>query len=246
MNFTLRRWIGFVAVALALVGCATDKYPYPPQFVTIEQVPPTVLAKPPTERSAEYKKAIASILIRQQHLTPAHIAVLKAEDHISPKMIVLPVLGNAATPEQLPATYALLRYAGSDAWRIADNAQDYWKRPRPWVADSRVKLHVDSITRPGYPSGHSTTNHVWAHVLGELLPCEKTALLKRASDTGYHRVDAGAHFPFDVEAGKKLALIIYDKMTQSEDYQAMLTNARAELMATTALNATATKCRAAR
>lgn len=240
MNSSMPRLISLIAVTLSLVGCATDKYPYPPQFVSIEQVPAIVLAAPPTKASVEYKKAMDSILIRQQRLTPAQIALLKVENHISPGMIVLPVLGANALPEQLPATYALLRHAGSDAWRIADNAQNYWKSPRPWYADERVALHIDTITRPGYPSGHSTTNHVWAHVLGEILPCKKTALLKRANDIGYHRVDAGAHFPFDVEAGKKIARIIYGKMKQSEEYQAMLNEARKELMASPA------KCRVGR
>ena len=246
MNFTIHRFVSLVALAFTLAGCATDKYPYPPQFVTIEQVPATVLAKPPAKGSPEYRKAIDSVLLRQKHLTAPQIAVLKAEDHISPEMIMLPVLGASATPEALPATYDLLRHAGSDAWRIGDNAQNYWQSQRPWVADNRVALHVGTIKKPGYPSGHTSTNTVWAYVLGDLLPCKKSALMKRASDIGYHRVDAGAHFPFDVEAGKKIAPIIYGKMTQSGEYQAMAADARRELLSTTALNTNVAKCRAGR
>jgi acid phosphatase (class A) len=246
MNFSMHRLVSLFAITLTLVGCATDKYPYPPQFVSIEQVPATVLPKPPAIGSAAYNKGMDFVLARQKKLTPETIALLKAEDHISPEMILVPVLGSQAMPEQLPATYALLRHAGSDAWRIGDNAQNYWKSPRPWYADDRVALHVGTIKRPGYPSGHTTTNHVWAYVLGDALPCKKSAFLKRANDIGYHRVDAGAHFPFDVEAGKKLAPIIYGKMKQSPQYQAMLGEARKELLSTTALSSNVVKCRASR
>ena len=44
-----------------------------------------------------------------------------------------------------------------------------------------------------------------------------------------HRVDGGAHFPHDVEAGKRLAGMIYQTIRTNTDYQVAFEDARAEI-----------------
>jgi len=225
MQNMVLRGIVFTVFSL-LVACApADKYPYPPQFVSAEDVPPTVLPAPPEVGSAAYRKGLNTVLTRQRHLSPQAIATLKAEDAIAPLMLAEKILSE----NNFPIVYSHLRRAGSDAWRINDAAQDYWQSPRPWYADDRVTLHVHHITRPGYPSGHTVTNSVWAHVLGDMLPCKREGLFARARAIGYHRVDAGAHFPFDVVAGENLAKAIYNQIVLSPDYQQEHAAARQEL-----------------
>lgn len=230
MQFTTRH--ALLAITLFVAACSGDKYPYPPQFVTSEEIPPTMIPVPPTKGSEEYNLALNTVIARQKHLSKHDLEVIKAEDHIKPDMMVGPVIGRTITAEQYPALFNHLSHTASDAWRIGDTAQDYYKSPRPWYADKdRVKLYVEPITRPGYPSGHTTTNTVWAYTLGDLLPCKQAALLARASAIGYHRTQAGAHFPFDVEGGKKLGTIIYSRMQQSPDFKAEHEAARQELAA---------------
>jgi acid phosphatase (class A) len=125
--------------------------------------------------------------------------------------------------------YTLLSHAGSDSWRIGDAAKDHWNTKRPWQVDTRVKLLIDPITSPAYPSGHTTTNAVWASVLSDLFPAKKAALFKRANEIGQNRVKAGVHFPHDVEGGKKLAAMIAAEMKKSPEYQRELAAAKAEL-----------------
>lgn len=231
----LRR-LFMLSALLALTACAGngEKYPFPPQFV--EAIPATVLAAPASKSSAQEKKEIAGILARQATITETEKATILAEDHISPRMILEPVLGTNYTDASHPALFTLLRHAASDAWRIGDATQDYWQRTRPWLADSRVQLLVSSIKRPSYPSGHSTTNHVWAHVLAELFPTKREALFARAYAIGIHRTEAGVHFPSDVVAGKKMAAIIYNKMRVNPAFKADLAAARGELKAPKAAN----------
>lgn len=217
---------------LILSACANiagDKYPYPPQFVAIEDVCPCELGAFPAVGSKEYQKEIASIRATQAKLTEADKAQILAEDHIAPGMIVTPVLGSGITEATHPALFALLKHTASDAWRIADDAQEFWGRKRPWIADSHVMLLVSRIDRPSYPSGHSTTNHVWAHVLSELYPAQRKALFARAYEIGMHRVAAGVHHPSDVEAGKRFATTIYARMKSNPQFQQELAAARAEL-----------------
>lgn len=226
---TLRHFL-FSSLLVVLAACGSvDKYPYPPQFVDVDAVPTRALDAPPAKFSAEYNNEIKTIIARQAKLTDAQKEVIAAENHISPEMIVYPVLGKQYSQERYPALYALLKHAASDAWRIGDAAQDYWQSPRPWYADSRVQLLVPSITRPGYPSGHTTTNTVWAYVLAELFPEKREQLLARALEIGNHRIDGGAHFPHDIAGGRKLAKIIYYKMRETDAYRSELSAARDEL-----------------
>lgn len=230
MNIQKRRFALMLPLLLALTACAGgDKYPFPPQFVDGRDVTPQVLPAPPEKFSSVYNAEIEGILKRQAALTDADKAKVAAEDHIRPAMIVTPVLGSAYTEEAYPALFTLLRHSASDAWRLADATQEHWGRQRPWVSDDRVQLLVSPITRPSYPSGHTVTNHVWAHVLSELFPNKRAALFARAYAVGKHRVDAGVHFPSDVAAGKKFAAIVFAKMRTKPAFQRELATARAEL-----------------
>jgi acid phosphatase (class A) len=230
------RRLFLLPLLLILTACAGDKFPYPPQFVTPETVGMGALPAPPEPYSKTYTREIAHILEVQGRMTQADKDAVMAEDSVLPSMIVLPVLGERYTESDYPALYALLRRTASDAWRVGDATQEHWQRTRPWLMDERVALYVKPITRPSYPSGHSTTNHVWAHVLSELFPHKRAALFTRAYAVGMHRMKGGVHFPSDVEAGKKLAAAIYTKMRTHPDYQAALAQAHAELKSPRAAN----------
>ncbi len=214
---------------LMLCACVSQPYPYQPQFVASEEVSPNVLPQPPQPYSKTYNNEIDTIIALQADLSEKDKRIIAEEARIEPQMIVNPVLGKRYSEEKYPALYALLRHAGSDAWRISDHVEDFWHSPRPWYADARVMLLVPAITRPGYPSGHTTTNTVWAYVLADLFPSKRYALLNRAGRIGYHRILGGAHFPHDVAAGKILAKAIYTRMKQTPEYKKELAAAKREL-----------------
>ncbi len=229
---TVSRWIiGGLVALVAYLSLTPDKFPYPPQFVEPRDISMQTLSAPPAPESKEFKHELDGIIARQAKLTDKDKAAILSEDHIKPEMLIYPVLGEQYTPEHYPVLYTLLKHAASDAWRLCDMTQDYWRSPRPWGADQRVKLLVSSITRPGYPSGHTTTNAVWAEVLSELFPEKRAALFTRAYAIGEHRIDAGVHFPHDVEGGKKLAKAVFSKMRERESYKRELAAAAAELKA---------------
>ena len=219
----------FILPVLMLLAACSDPYPYPPQFASTVEVPPTVLPQPPQRGTDAYNAEIDSIIAQQHMLTEKQKAVIVAENKIGPGMIVTPVLGSRYTKARYPALFALLDHAGSDAWRISDTAEDYWDSPRPWYADARVQLIVPAITRPGYPSGHTTTNTVWAYVLSDLFPAKREALFARAHEIGHDRILGGAHFPHDVEGGTAIAGKIYEVMKTKPEFQRELEAARVEL-----------------
>lgn len=218
-----------VPLLLLVAACAREPYPYPPQYVASEEISPRVLPQPPLPYSKKYNQEIETIIEEQKDLSDVDRRVIKEESHITPEMIVVPVLGEKYSEERYPALYTLLKHAASDTWRIGDRVQDYWHSPRPWYADGRVELVVPSITRPGYPSGHTSTNTVWAYILGDLFPAKRAALMDRATKIGYHRVMGGAHFPHDVAGGKMLAKAVFTKMKTKRAYKKEFAAARYEL-----------------
>jgi acid phosphatase (class A) len=229
----MTRFSRFATLSLLLIvaACSSDKYPYPHQFVSSDAVCPCALGSPYADGSPEQQAEIASILKRQKTLSFAAKRAILEEDHITPAMMVTPVLGQRYSEATHPELFSFMRRGASDAWRIADETQDYWARRRPWLADDRVQLLVSRITRPSYPSGHTVTNHVWAHMLSELFPQKRAALFARAFEIGMHRVDAGVHYPSDVNAGRQLAAIIYEKMRKDAGFKQALASAKAELRA---------------
>lgn len=221
--------IALLSLLFAVAACSSDKYPYPHQFVTSDAVCPCTLGAPYADGSPEQQAEIASIITRQKRLTDNTKKAILEEDRITPTMMVTPVLGVRYNEAAYPELFSLLRRGGSDAWRIADATQDYYGRTRPWLTDTRVQLLVSSITRPSYPSGHTVTNHVWAHILSELFPKKRAALFARALEISNHRVDAGVHYPSDVKAGKQLAAVIFAKMREDAVFMNALSAAKAEL-----------------
>lgn len=215
---------------LLLAACAPEvKYPYPAQYVSSAEVPPTSIPAPPRKGSAEYAREVDQIVAIQNALTPAQIKTIKDQITIKPEVIVLPVLGGKYTEAKYPQLYDLLKRTASDAWRIGDTTRFYWQSPRPWYAEPRVKRHVEAILTPGYPSGHTTTFGTWAYALGDLFPAKREALLDYAWSVGGNRIAGGAHYPHDIAGGKLLAKAVYEQMQVQPEYIAALENVRDEI-----------------
>lgn len=221
----------FFVAALTLAACAggDGKYPYPPQFATPEAVPPTVLKPPPRPGSKTYRKELEMVIANQRTLTDEQKEAAMDESKITPEMITLPVLGDDFTAYHYPATYRLLAHAASDAWRIGDVARDYWKSPRPHVADERVQLYVKPIFSGSYPSGHTLTNQIFAHILGDLLPEYRVKFFQRADEIANNRVRGGVHYFFDLRAATVMAEKLYCNMKKSPQFREEFLAARDEI-----------------
>lgn len=222
----------FIAVLglIALAACAPQsKYPFTAQYASPEQVPARLLEVPPQPHSSKWETAIQDIVTRQAHVTDAEIKKIREEMPVKPEMMVQAIWGEAVTRQTHPVLYEFLRKTGSDAWRIGDHAKSYWGTTRPWLADARVKRFIDPIYSHAYPSGHTTSSHVWAAVLSELAPHAHKALFARADDVAQHRIVAGAHYMHDVAAGKRLARLITQRFKRAAQYEADIQAVRAEL-----------------
>ena len=137
-------------------------------------------------------------------------------------------VGDYFTEANLPKTAAFFKKVHSDAATVTDLGKDHFKRPRPFVIDPSLangKLEKSF----SYPSGHSTESMVLALVLADLFPDKADAIIARAHQIGWHRVQIARHYPTDIYAGRVLAIAIVKQLKESPDFQKDFEAARAEV-----------------
>lgn len=94
-----------------------------------------------------------------------------------------------------------------------------YTRQRPYIYVKQLEPCVSKESSYAYPSGHSTLAVLYALVLKDLFPEQEQTLKKRSDQIALDRVIGGVHHPTDIEAGKKLGLVIYNEMQKSQAYQ---------------------------
>jgi acid phosphatase (class A) len=186
-----------------------------------------VIPSPPAPGSPETKSELAHILKLQQARTSEQVARAQSEAQLKPEAFAT-VLGDRFNRKNSPAIFALLDKVEQDAGAIIQQAKAYWNRPRPPLADSRIKPCVELPNNTAYPSGHTALAYTWATVLGEIFPGREKDLLARAEQIGQDRIIAGVHHPSDVAAGRQLGLAIAAQMDASPVFRIDLIKARAE------------------
>lgn len=81
-------------------------------------------------------------------------------------------------------------------------------RPRPFVADSHVRLFLAHAPDPGFPSDHATAAFAIAAVLIARLGRPAIPVLVAAAVLAIARVLVGVHYPSDVLAGALLGTAV--------------------------------------
>lgn len=188
------------------------------------------LAPPPAAGSVADRRDLAEVLAVQAARTPAEVDAAQADQKASVFRFA-DVLGPWFAAERLPRTDALATRACREASGATAVAKAHWKRPRPYFASAEVKPVIANTTQGSYPSGHATCGQLWAILLADLIPGQRTALFERGRRYGWNRVVGGVHYPSDVEAGRTAAALIAAALFASPAFRADLEAARAELAA---------------
>src|SRR6266571_4591047 len=98
---------------------------------------------------------------------------------------------------------ALVAAAEMDAVvAFSDTKYTYWTM-RPFMADTSIQP-IGSDNSPGYPSGVATDGTAAAEVLVYFFPQDADRLRYMAAQGSMSRLDAGLHFPYDLDAGAQL------------------------------------------
>ena len=200
-------------------------------YVSAQFLPPDLLPPPPAEGSKEWRAQINAVLQAERRATQADLAAAVDEQKMRLELMTS-VMGPTFTRDRLPKTFALLDHVLEGARQVSEADKKFWHTRRPYLTDKRVKLYVDPIDNsPAYPSGHTSESLVLAEVLGMLDPDKRPALRVRAAAIARHRIEAGVHYPCDIEGGRMLAMLIVGSLTGNDDFQDDLAAAKKELRA---------------
>lgn len=95
----------------------------------------------------------------------------------------------------------LLSVATYDATIAAWDTKYTYNRPRPFLADGRVKALVAKPETPSYPCEHSVAAGVAATIIGHFYPAKKDSVYQLAQKAMDSRIAAGVAYPSDTRAG---------------------------------------------
>lgn len=220
-----------VFVMMAFPAHALPPGAEPPRYMNTKLISPDILPPPVKKGSAEWKKQVAIIVQAQRRLTKQDKAAIEKEQAVSVQL-VSDGLGPDFTPEKFPKTFVVLKQIYNDTGIVVETTKQFWGAQRPYdAAPKQVKLLLNAANNNTYPSGHTALSYILAEVLGLLVPDQRPALRLQAEKIALHRIQAGMHYPEDIEAGKKLGGILLGAMLQNDDFQSDMKAAKDELKA---------------
>jgi acid phosphatase (class A) len=186
-----------------------------------------LLAPPPLPDSPEQAADLAEVRSICHGAPSNEVSTAMTEKKFS-AFTFAPEIGDFFRADKLPRTEEFFHAVEKDAESVVDNAKDHWKRPRPYSIDPSLaggKLEKSF----SYPSGHSTESMVLGLVLADLFPDQREAILAKARQIGWHRVEIGRHYPTDIYAGRVLAQAIVREMRQDSAFQRDFSAVKAEI-----------------
>jgi acid phosphatase (class A) len=188
-----------------------------------------LLAPPPLPDSPEQAADMAEVKAVFRAASSNDIAAAYSEKKFD-IFNFTPAIGDFFQPGKFPKTEAFFERVQTDAETVTDSAKDFYKRPRPYVTDPSL-INGKLEKSFSYPSGHSTESMTLALVLADLFPDQHDAIIAKARNIGWHRVQTARHYMTDIYAGRVLAQAIVREMKTSPDFQKDFAEVKAELAA---------------
>lgn len=132
------------------------------------------------------------------------------------------------TKEQVDALSVFFEQVRNDADFFIQQMKIDFPRKRPFLYMNEVKPCVPKEVTGAYPSGHATLSKLYALILTDMFPTNAEKFEKRSLEVGKHRILSGMHHPSDIEAGRKLAQLIYKELKKSKKFETAYTEVLAK------------------
>lgn len=161
-----------------------------------------------------YKNEIAEVLSKQQHLnatTKQQITFWNAGAPGYRWQEMMNKLWAVDTGRYGALANMLLGTATYDATIAAWDTKYAFKRPRPFTADSRIKVYAVKPESPSYPCEYSVAAGVAVTIITRFFPKLADSVNRLAQELMASRIAAGVAFPSDTKAGFDLGKKIAEK-----------------------------------
>lgn len=211
---------------------------YQPYIEAVKTV--DVIAPPPVEGSEQdlQDKRIGAIDFSVED--PARMAQATQDARITPDYfakIYGDVLGIEINAQQTPAIYTVMGRSISSFGLATSDSKKHYNKARPFAVNglpSCTPYAEDYLSKDGsYPSGHTASGYGVSLVAAAIAPSSEALLIQRGADYGYSRMVCNAHWESDVEAGKKIAHIVFNQLMEDDQFVTDLNAAKQEYIALT-------------
>lgn len=156
----------------------------------------------PAPNSLQAHEDAAIVRWLQDHRTPEVIA--NAYQVLNKPLLRFDVALGANLDEEAPLLSRALVQAAEPVMAVQQEIKMTYRRPRPFVSDSRVQACIPKEPGYAYPSGHATFYSTTGSLLAALLPARRQRLMLIGRSVATNRVSCAMHYPSDVEAGVRL------------------------------------------
>jgi len=171
---------------------------------------------------SSYRTEIPEIIARQKNMDQATMQQIQFWNAGAPgyrwyevmnKLWMTDISNNGALAQMLLST------AIYDATLAAWDTKYAYKRPRPFAADSKIKLYGLKPESPAYPCEHSVAAGVAVTVISHFYPKMADSVKRMADRLMDSRIAAGTAYPSDTRAGFDLGKTIAMKEIEyTKDY----------------------------
>lgn len=228
----------FAVVAIAALAYTLHRAPAPQFLTESPQAFAQTFAPPPAQDSAQTRAELDELLALQAKRTPADVAAAQADRKTRISRFA-DALGLA--PDKVDRLVALPAFAETVEDEIRPYiraAKDRFRRLRPYEIEPRIEPCIDDVRGDlSYPSGHSAYGYAMAWMLIDMVPERQQQVRERADRFARQRMVCGVHFGSDIEAGRRGAEWLMQRMQRSPDYRRESDAARRELRAALGLPA---------
>lgn len=163
---------------------------------------------PPEPGSGEMQRQIDTVLALQKARTPeaeSLAAYWAAGASRRWNEIALALVAKHRTdPARASRVYALLAVVQYDASLAARRNKDLYHCPAPGLITTLIHPQMPVSENPCYPCEHSAIAAASAAMLIALYPEDSAALRAKVAEHEFTRVQSGANFPRDINAGDSL------------------------------------------
>lgn len=187
---------------------------------------------PPAANSEITRQELDELLEIQRTRTPAQVAAAQADRKKDVSRFYASLGVDPAHPPRLPRLQELTDTAEADIGPYVRAVKDKYRRLRPYEIEPKLEPCIGDVQGDlSYPSGHATYGYLMGYLLSELVPERREAILRRADEFARQRMVCGVHFRSDVDAGRRGAVLLLEKMHESRAFGQDTGAAMAELRA---------------
>lgn len=177
-----------------------------------------LLEVPSRDHSAAADADLGEVHRAEQTRSTAQVKAAQFDDTHEDIFLYSDILGPNFTPDRLPLTADLSGRIRKTAGSIDNPLKAEFRRLRPYNFDSTLHPVCETNKEFSYPSGHAVNGYLFAFLLAEMLPEKRNALLERANRYAHNRVVCGVHYPSDVEASRRVALVAFGALLVNPEF----------------------------